>query len=211
MRLLDWVQAAAHPVLRGEDLVLRLPVRADYAAWRDLREKSRAFLTPWEPVWSPDELSPEAFRARIRRYRQDARERSSYTFLIFDASERSIYGGITLGRIQRGVAQCGTIGYWMGEPHAGNGIMTAAVRLVCAFAFEAAGLHRLEAACLPRNERSSRLLRRCGFQREGHLREYLKIAGVWEDHHLYALLAREARAEATPPDAVHSYAFDLPR
>lgn len=198
MGFLGWTQAAAHPVLRGDGLLLRLPERRDYRDWRDLRDASRTFLTPWEPVWSPDELSTDAFRARLRRYRHDARERTSYTFLIFDAEERTLYGGLTLGRIQRGVAQSGTIGYWMGAPHAGRGIMTAAVRLVCGFAFEIAALHRLEAACLPRNERSARLLHRCGFRHEGYLRDYLKIAGVWEDHDLYALLAREFVSDASP-------------
>lgn len=195
MGLFDWARAAAFPVLRGSGLVLRLPVRGDYRAWKRLREESRAFLTPWEPSWTADELTAEAFRARLRRYRLEAHERIGYTFFVFDPEETVLMGGLTLGRIQRGVAQSATIGYWMGEAHAGRGVMTEAVRTVSAFAFDVAGLHRIEAACLPKNERSARLLAKCGFRREGHLRDYLKIAGVWEDHHLYALLARDFRSE----------------
>ena len=59
------------------------------------------------------------------------------------------------------------------------------------FAFDVHRLHRIEAACLPRNKRSIGLLEKCGFVREGHLRSYLKIAGRWEDHYLYSLLAEE--------------------
>ncbi len=196
MNWLDWVQASAQPVLAGSGVVLRLPRSGDYERWQELREASRAFLMPWEPSWARDELSRSAYRMRISRYRRDARERSSYTFFVFDPSGRSLYGGLTLGRIQRGVAQTATLGYWMGERHAGRGIMTQAVRTACVFAFEIEGLHRIEAACLPRNARSVGLLEKCGFRREGLLRRYLKIAGVWEDHLLYSLLAEDWGASA---------------
>ena len=46
----------------------------------------------------------------------------------------------------------------------------------------------LEAACLPSNEASIRLLRRSGFTEEGYARRYLKINGVWQDHLLFALV-----------------------
>ena len=196
MGWLDWVQASSQPVLSGPGILLRMPRRGDYERWRELREASRAFLTPWEPSWSGSELSRTAFRLRLSRYRRDARERSSFTFFVFDPSGETLYGGLTLGRIQRGVAQAGTLGYWMGERHAGRGIMSRAVRTISIFAFEIEGLHRIEAACVPSNARSIALLESCGFRREGHLRRYLKIAGVWEDHLLYSLLAEDWAASA---------------
>jgi ribosomal-protein-alanine N-acetyltransferase len=63
------------------------------------------------------------------------------------------------------------------------------VRLVADYAFTTLRLHRIEAACIPGNERSVRVLEKAGFQREGLLRSYLRINGVWQDHHLYALIA----------------------
>src|SRR5215212_6804230 len=47
---------------------------------------------------------------------------------------------------------------------------------------------RLEAACIPSNIASVRLLEKTGFTREGFAREYLCINGLWQDHLLYALL-----------------------
>ncbi|MFD2238591.1 GNAT family N-acetyltransferase [Aureimonas populi] len=191
MRLLDWLTGAPLPVLRGNGLVLRLPRGSDYRQWSALRYESRDFLTPWEPAWSEDELSAKSYRLRLMRYRQDARERTGYGFFIFDESGRTLYGGLTLGLVRRGVAQTATLGYWMGERYAGQGHMGRAIDLVCTFAFEVERLHRLEAACLPSNQRSNALLMKSGFRREGLLRKYLMIAGTWEDHHLYALLAEE--------------------
>jgi ribosomal-protein-alanine N-acetyltransferase len=102
-----------------------------------------------------------------------------------------LIGGLTLANIRRGVAQAGSIGYWMGAPYASRGYMTDAVRTLIPFAFGALRLHRLEAACIPTNTPSIRLLERLGFAREGLAREYLCINGVWEDHLLYALLASD--------------------
>jgi [ribosomal protein S5]-alanine N-acetyltransferase len=49
----------------------------------------------------------------------------------------------------------------------------------------------VEAACIPTNVASIRLLEKCGFMREGYAREYLCINGVWQDHLLYARLASD--------------------
>ena len=45
-----------------------------------------------------------------------------------------LLGGITLGGVRRGVSQSGTLGYWMGAPHAGKGRMTRAVAATAEFA-----------------------------------------------------------------------------
>ena len=72
--------------------------------------------------------------------------------------------------------------------------MSAAVRALLPFAFSALGLHRVEAACIPSNVASIRLLEKSGFAREGYAREYLCINGIWQDHLLYARLQDDARA-----------------
>jgi ribosomal-protein-alanine N-acetyltransferase len=113
------------------------------------------------------------------------------TFFIFENRSGRLTGGITLGNIRHGVAQSGHIGYWIGERFAGQGLMVDAVKLVISFAFDSLRLHRLEAACIPGNARSIRVLEKAGFQREGLLKSYLKINGVWQDHYLYALIAGE--------------------
>ena len=176
------------PLIRGDGLYLRPAVAADFAAWAQLRAESRAFLAPWEPTWPEDDLTRAAFRRRLRRQSEDMARDESFTFLVFDSSTDALLGGLTLGGIRRGVAQAATLGYWMGEPYAGKGYMTRAVRAASAYIFEKQGLHRIEAACLPNNEPSKRLLERVGFKQEGYARSYLNINGQWRDHLLFALL-----------------------
>jgi [ribosomal protein S5]-alanine N-acetyltransferase len=174
--------------VRGEGVYLRPPEIRDYEAWSDLRENSRTFLVPWEPTWPGDDLTRTAFRRRLRRHTQEIAEDQAYPFLIFRESDDVLVGGLTLGQIKRGVAQSATLGYWMGLPFAGKGLMSRSVRAMTGFAFTSLRLHRIEAACLPHNETSIKLLERNGFKREGLARAYLRINGLWQDHFLYALL-----------------------
>jgi [ribosomal protein S5]-alanine N-acetyltransferase len=181
------------PPLVGEGVMLRSPQSTDYADWAALREGSRDFLVPWEPTWPADDLSRGAFRRRIRRYAEDLRTDQGYAFLIIRSSDNALVGGLTLANIRRGVAQAGSLGYWMGLPFTRQGYMTAAVRAVISFAYATLRLHRLEAACIPTNAGSIRLLEKTGFVREGYAREYLCINGIWQDHVLYGRLK-----DATP-------------
>jgi [ribosomal protein S5]-alanine N-acetyltransferase len=177
------------PVIPGEGLFLRTPSLADYPAWAELRAESRAFLTPWEPTWPADDLTRTAFRRRVRRYQTEIREDHAYPFFIFRQSDYMLLGGITLSNVSRGMTQTATVGYWMGERHANRGGMTRAVRALIPFAFATLHLHRLEAACLPHNAASMRLLEKVGFRREGLARGLVCINGRWQDHIVYALLA----------------------
>jgi [ribosomal protein S5]-alanine N-acetyltransferase len=174
--------------VRGEGVFLRPPEPRDYEAWSDLREKSRAFLTPWEPTWPGDDLTRTSFRRRLRRNLQEMTNDEAYPFFIFRDDDDRLVGGLTLGQVKRGVAQSATLGYWMGMPYAGKGLMSRAVRAMTGYAFTSLRLHRIEAACLPHNAVSIHLLERVGFKREGLARAYLRINGLWQDHLLYALL-----------------------
>lgn len=185
----------SRPAIRTASLVLRPPAAGDYAAWATLRMESRAFLTPWEPVWNDEDLTRDAFRQRVKRAAREIAADEAYSFLLFDARSEALLGGLTLGLVRRGVAQACTLGYWMGERHAGRGHMTEAVRGALRFAFDELAMHRVEASCLPSNEPSRRLLERVGFQREGLARAYLRINGAWADHLLYASLAQDGAAD----------------
>ncbi len=180
------------PVLASNRIVLRPPVLEDFPAWVELRQVSRNFLEPWEPEWSDAEFSRHNFRLRLKAYRDWAQAEQALSLFIFESSTPKLLGGITLGNIRRGVQQSGTLGYWIGAPHARQGFMSEAVKLLVAYGFAELNLHRIEAACLPRNLASRALLDSCGFKEEGLALSYIKIAGKWEDHVLYAKVNNNA-------------------
>jgi len=183
-----------HPLIRTERVLLRPPLMSDYAAWAELRGMSREHLTRWEPRWASDELSRTAYRRRIRHYQRDAREDQGYAFFLFVGRDERMVGGLTLSNVRRGVTQAAVVGYWLGARHVGKGYMTEAVRGALRFSFSGLGLHRVEAATMPANAASLRVLERAGFVREGLARRYLKIDGTWQDHILLACLSDDAPA-----------------
>lgn len=184
------------PVIRGETVFLRTPKLNDHSDWAKLRSESREFLIPWEPVWQQDEFSIRAFKRRLKKYELELRNGRGMSLFIFKVCDNCLVGGLTLSNIRRGVAQSCTLGYWMGEKYAGQGLMREAINAMLPFIFEKLKLHRLEAACMPDNERSMGLLNSIGFNKEGYAKEYLKINGKWQDHVLFAFNGEEWKTKS---------------
>jgi ribosomal-protein-alanine N-acetyltransferase len=185
MALLDWISDAGGPVVKGEGVVLRPPRAGDHEAWAALRRGSYAYLQPWEPTWPEDDLSRAAFKRRLAVYAREMEAGNAWPFFVFTEDRRTLVGAITLSNVRRGVAETGTLGYWIGQPHAGRGYASAAVRAMVNYAFAELALHRIEAACVPSNVASRRVLEKSGFELEGRARAYLKINGEWADHLLF--------------------------
>lgn len=97
--------------------------------------------------------------------------------------------GVMLGDVPN-FAHDGELGYWLGQRHWGQGIMTAAVAAFVAWAAAAHGLERFTARVYAGNEPSVRVLRRCGFAQEGVLRGAVKKQGRTLDLLVYGLLVR---------------------
>ncbi len=185
----------ANSRIDGAGVYGRPPTERDWPAYAELRAASRRFLEPWEPTWPTDALMRDAFVRRLRRYANDWRDDVAYNFLLFHQDGDRLVGGISLSNVRRGVSQSGSLGYWIGETYARQGHMTDGLRAMLVFCFSQLGLHRVEAACLPANEASQRLLRRCGFRQEGYAQRFLKIRGEWQDHLLFGLLAEQFMAD----------------
>ena len=178
-----------------QNLVLRAPMSQDYQAWKHIRQTSREFLEPWEPKWPENDLTRLGYRRRLKRYEQERERRTGETYFLISKSTKTPFGipigGITVSNIRYGVSRNCNIGYWMGEEFAGKGFMKLSVKAIARHIFEDLKLCRIEAACLPNNERSSKLLESIGFVREGHMRKYLEINGVRHDHILFSLLDKD--------------------
>ena len=177
--------------LTGPRVMLRAPDRLDWQEWAELRNASRAFLTPWEPTWSDDALSRAAYRRRLARYALEWHSDQGYTFFLFRVSDDALLGGISLTNVRRGVAETCSVGYWIGQRYARQGYMTQGLALTLKFAFDQLRLHRVEAACLPHNAASRGVLLKSGFREEGYAREYLCIDGKWQDHVLFGMVVSE--------------------
>jgi ribosomal-protein-alanine N-acetyltransferase len=171
----------------GQRVYLRHARPSDRRALARLRQASEAFLAPWEPKSMRDPASPEGFDLLLRA-NEDPRYEKMFVCRVSDGE---LLGAVNLNEILKGPAMSCFLGYWIGLPYARQGFMTEALELALARAFLDLKLHRVEANIMPHNTPSLRLVRRAGFRREGCSLKYLEIAGRWEDHDRWALLAEE--------------------
>lgn len=185
--------------LAADDDALRLarghtairPVRpCDAEVLAALRGENRAHLEPWEPVRPDTFFTVPGQALSIAGALAEWRAGTRYAFMVCDAGDgdRAV-GNVTVANVVRGAWRSATLGYWVAAADCGRGHGTAATELAVAFAFAHVGLHRVQAAVLPRNLASARVLEKAGFRHEGHALRYLEIAGRWEDHDLYAVTA----------------------
>ena len=178
-------------------LSLRLPEHRDFREWAKLRHQSRAFLSPWEPIWAADHLSRASFTNRVYWSQRAVKNGNAVPLFAFHKEAGQLVGAITLDNIRRGPSQVGTIGYWVGQQYARQGFMSEAIIAMVAHAFGALDLSRVESACLPDNVASRGVLEKAGFKYEGVAQSYIQINGRWRNHVLYAALRGDRRGRSS--------------
>lgn len=168
--------------ITGQKVILRPPQYSDWKVWADERKKNKLYLQPWEPLWSINELERSSFVKRVRMFERLSHNDQAYSFLIFTSDNEDFIGEVNISNVQRGIIQSCTIGYWIAKDCEGKGMMSESLELVKEFIFNELKLHRIEAACLPHNMPSLKVLLKNGFIKEGTARKLLKINDKWQDH-----------------------------
>jgi [ribosomal protein S5]-alanine N-acetyltransferase len=180
--------------LEGSRIILRAPKATDIAELRSLLVRNAEHLRPWSPS-PPPGSNPAGFTElgrSIARHRRDWKAGTGYVFVAsLRVPREPIIGRIALTSVTRGPFQSAQLGYWMDAGHLRRGLMSEAVDCAITFAFEQLQLHRIQAAVMPHNLASRRILDKRAFREEGYAERYLRIAGRWEDHVLYGLTYEE--------------------
>lgn len=136
------------------------------------------------------ELSSAQLKEDLLRYAYRPNDRflkDRFHWIIERTRDQIPMGWITL-TIRNRLHQIGEIGYSLSAEFHGQGYGTEAVCRFLMLAFCELELYRIEAKCSVYNPASYKLLEKCGFQREGILRQYLMIRNTRVDHYLYAIL-----------------------
>lgn len=146
----------------------------DYDVWKQLYDR---FPHPYTAADAEEWIALNAERTTLS------------TFAICDDAGPIGSAGLTLREAD--YRHSAEIGYWLGQPYWGRGIMPVAVKALVRYGFETLGLIRLEAHIFARNQQSARVLEKVGFKREGLLRQASMKEGEALDNVLYALLKDE--------------------
>jgi len=171
---------------------LRLVLPGSHDAPRLLQyyKDNKQHLAPWEPLRSDEFYRKPFWVAETAKVKDDFLNDRSLRLALLDRFDPDgpILGQCSLNNIVRGSFQACHLGYSLHYQAEGKGLMCEALTAVIAHAFNDLRLHRIMANYIPTNERSARVLQRLGFVVEGYARDYLFLAGKWQDHVLTSLI-----------------------
>jgi ribosomal-protein-alanine N-acetyltransferase len=171
-----------------EGYCLRTLTRDDVHLLNRYEQANRSHLQPWEPLRDAHYFTLDSANARVEQQVQAMQAGASIFFLLLQPGSGEVAGRCSYTNIVKGAFEACHLGFSLAESAQGRGLMKKTLQITNRYCFEQMGLHRIMANHLPSNVRSERLLESLGFEREGYAREYLKIAGAWEDHVLRALI-----------------------
>jgi RimJ/RimL family protein N-acetyltransferase len=162
---------------RGQ-IIIREPNKDDKEAFLRAMNSSQLLHRPW--VNAP--LTENDFDEYLRRSQLPNQK----SFLVC-AQVNKIAGVFNVSEIVRGLFQNAYLGFYAVAEYAGQGYMSAGLKLVLAYVFTEMQLHRLEANIQPANSRSIQLVQSNGFRYEGYSPHYLKINNQWCGHERWAI------------------------
>ncbi|MFB7896500.1 GNAT family N-acetyltransferase [Streptomyces xiamenensis] len=180
--------------LRDGEVGLRPIRQRDQRSWREVNQRNREWLRPWEatiPPPPPGHLPGHrpTYRQMVRHLRAEAHAGRMLPFVVL--YQGRLAGQLTVAGITWGSMCSAHLGYWIDQDVAGRGVMPAAVAMATDHCFRLVGLHRVEICIRPENMPSRRVVEKLGFREEGMRPRYLHIDGAWRDHLIFALTADE--------------------
>lgn len=189
------MNAAHWPVELAEGEVGLRPIRQrDRRDWREVNQRNREWLRPWEatiPPAPPGHLPARrpTYRQMVRHLRSEGHAGRMLPFVV--TYQGRLAGQLTVAGITWGSMCSGHLGYWVDRDVAGRGVIPTAVALAVDHCFQTVGLHRVEICIRPENAPSLRVVEKLGFREEGVRPRYLHIDGGWRDHLVFALTVEE--------------------
>lgn len=152
-------------------LVIRCYQPADADLLKAAVDESREHLSRFMP-WAREPEDREVIVQRLRNFRARFDLDEDYTLGVWSPAEDELMGGMGIHpRVEEGARE---IGYWIAGRHEGKGYVSEGVAALTRFAFELAGLKRLQICIDPANERSLAVPRRLGYVQEAVLRARLE-------------------------------------
>jgi ribosomal-protein-serine acetyltransferase len=170
-----------------QSLHLRTLAPSDAEALFTLTDQNRLYLQQWLP-WLNSVLVVDDTLAFIQLAQSHAQDGKSYTFGIWEFDRLvGVVGHHLIDPVNRSTQ----LGYWLGQPFQGRGIMTRACRRLITFSFQDLYLQRIEIRCAPLNTPSRRIPERLGFRHEGTLRSAEWLYDHFVDLQIYGMLNQE--------------------
>lgn len=182
--------------LTTERLIIRQPTESDVPAICDYVYRNREFLAEWEPKRDDEYYTERYWQENVEAMHRTFVEGRQIDLFIFEKMARErVIGKISFSGIIRAAFHACYLGCALDKEAQGKGLMHEALTAALIYMFKDQNIHRIMANHLLHNQRSEKLLYRLGFVREGVAKDYLLIAGRWQDHVLTSLTNRRWKEE----------------
>ncbi|MEO6019243.1 MAG: GNAT family protein [Knoellia sp.] len=183
--------------------ILLRPLRVeDQHEYRSVRALNRHWLGPWDATSPVPATDPRTFEDLVDLYQEDALAGRMVPLVI--ETERRLVGQINVSNIVLGSFRSCTVGYWVAQSVAGQGIIPTALALVSDHVIGELGLHRIEINIRPENAASLAVVRKLGFRDEGRRARMLHIDGDWRDHCSFALTTEDLAGKSVMDRLTHT-------
>ncbi|MGI9281821.1 MAG: GNAT family N-acetyltransferase [Endozoicomonas sp.] len=166
-----------------EEIRLQLVNDSIIPRYLELLEESRDYLSQWLP-WPKFCNTEEGFKAFVKRSLHDYADGKSLTCAI--EFQGKVVGNISFNAIRHDLKMV-EIGYWLGEPYQGHGIITRACRYLCDYAFNELGMEKVQIAAAEENLSSRAVCERLGMNLEGIITHREKVGDRVLSHAIYGL------------------------
>lgn len=121
--------------------------------------------------WSHHVTSVKQQVERIRKTKKAFPEGLEFDFGVFDDASGEFLMCATLSKIKIPNRNSLRIGYWTSSKHCNKGLATIVTKILIITSFEM-GCDRVEIGCNASNQKSIRVIEKCGFKFEGASRNY---------------------------------------
>lgn len=155
--------------------------------YRHIRSKA---VARWGFVKTTQPSNRAAALQWIRRMQRRWRAGKQYNYGIILKESEQLVGGVDFYSVDWHNKKAG-LGYWLHEKYWNNGFMTEAVRLMLPIGFKHLRFRRIHARVFEPNVGSCRVLEKCGFHKEGVLREAFYLHKQWQNVYWYSMLRSE--------------------
>ncbi len=175
------------PTLETPRLLLRPLVPEDAASLRRWLARDEIY-TYWGRKASKNEREPELMFIDARPWVKRKPDPDFKWGIVLKDAPDSVIGDLSIFDIEN--ARMGSVGYRLDPDLWGQGYVTEGLRAAVDFIFTHTELDRLHATADVRNIASNRVLEKCGFVREGTIRQG-KMVSVYCDYHIWGLLRED--------------------
>ncbi len=174
--------------INTERLQMRRFVTSDAeSVFRNWASDPDVQLNYGEPVYETQESVSELLDKYIAKYD----EPYYYRWAVIEKSSGECVGQIAYFLVDPG-NEFAEIEYCIGSSYQGRGYATEACKAVIRYGLEQIGLHKVQICCRTSNQKSRKVIEKCGFIYEGTLRDYFKMGeNTFEGRMYYSILQNE--------------------